>query len=85
MIVHAGTECIAARDAVHQAIGAQKLERAIGGDGCRPRLSGCQPFDDVIGAERLVAAEQERKDFPAKRGQPLTMLPAPRLRLVAPD
>src|SRR2546430_1624334 len=54
VVVHASDESIAALDAVHEAVLAQELERAVGGDGRRPRPREREPLDNLVGAERLV-------------------------------
>ncbi len=70
VIVHAGDEGIAALDPMNKAIVAQKFERAIDGDWRRPGPT-CQPFNDFVGAKRLVACEQCLEHVPAHRRQPL--------------
>ena len=58
VLLHAGDEGVAAFDAVHEPLLAQKIERAIDGDRRRPRAAHRQPVDQLIGAERLVARQQ---------------------------
>ena len=79
VVVHACDECIAACDAMHKPVRSQEFERAVGGDGRRPYVRGRQPLDDVIGAERLMAAKQDGQDLAADGGKPLTTLRAARL------
>src|SRR5262245_55444552 len=57
VIVDAGDERIAALDAVHEAGLGQDLERAVGGDRRQPRPLEREPVDDLVGAQRLVAAQ----------------------------
>ena len=51
VIVHAGDKRIAAFDAVHEALFAQEIERAIDRDRRRSRPARRQPVDQLIGAE----------------------------------
>src|SRR5262245_58220978 len=74
VIVHAGDERVAAFDAMHEAVLAQEFERAIGGDRRRARPFECQPVNDLVGAERLVAREQRRQHVAPNGGQPLPAL-----------
>src|SRR5215831_7819796 len=60
VIVHAGDECVAALDAVHEAVLAQELEHAVGGNRRQPRPLEREPVDDLVGAQRLVATQQRR-------------------------
>src|SRR5262249_3322894 len=79
VVVHASHESIAALNAVHETVLAQELERAVGGDRCRPGPLEREPRDDLVGAERLVRAQQRGQDLAADRRQALAALGAQRL------
>src|SRR6185437_2432512 len=69
VILHAGDECVAAFDAMDQALFAQEFERAVNGDRRRARAAHCQPVDQFIGAERLMACQQRLEHAAADRSQ----------------
>ena len=79
MIVDAGDEGVAALDAVDQAVVAQEVERAVDGDRRGPAAGRRGAVDDLVGAERLVAFEQDFEHLAAQRRQPLRALRAQRL------
>jgi hypothetical protein len=79
VIVHAGDERIAALDAMDEAVLAQKLERAIGGNRRRPRALQREPLDDLVGAQRLVTSQQRGQHLAADGGETLATLRAQRL------
>ena len=79
VIVHAGDECVAALDSVHEALLAQEIERAIDGNRRRPRTPRRQPVDQLIGAKRGMAGEQRLQHAAADRRQPLGARGADRL------
>ena len=60
VIMSAGDKGVAAFDAMHQAIVAQKIQRTINRDRRRAILRGTvlrQVFDDLVSAERLMARQ----------------------------
>ena len=80
MIMRASDKRVAALDAMHESVVAQKIERAINRDRRwtvllrRTVLSRTllnQALDDLIGAERLVAGQQRFEHLTADRRQPL--------------
>ena len=70
MIVHASDEGVAAFDAVNKTVVAQKFERSINRDWRRTRLL-LQAVNDLIGAKRAMAAQQNFKHLAPHRGQSL--------------
>src|SRR5215468_9887821 len=79
VIVDAGDERIAALDAVHEAVLAQELERAVSGDRRQAWSLEREPVDDLVGAQRLVAAQQRGEHLAPDRGEALSALRARRL------
>jgi hypothetical protein len=79
VIVDAGDEGVAALDAVHEAVVAQEVERAVDGDRRRARAGRGGAVHDLVGAERLVALEQDLQHLAAQRRQPLRAPGAQRL------
>src|SRR6185437_14355176 len=79
VIVHAGDEGVAALDAVHEALLAQEVERAVDRDRRRPAAVVGEAVDQVVGAERLVTGEQRLQHRPADRRQALVARLAERL------
>ena len=82
MIVNAGNEGIATGNAMHEPMGAQKRERAVGRDGSKAPMFGREPLDDVVGAERLMAVEERGEHLAANGRKALALLRAARLREV---
>src|SRR5450631_2057035 len=78
--MHAGHEGIAALDAMDEGVVAQELQRPINRDRRRPWPLRGQPLHDLIGAERLMTAEQDVQHLPADRGEAAALLEALRLR-----
>src|SRR5262249_53562452 len=64
---------------MREAVVAQELERAVGGDRRRPRALQGEALDDFVGAERLVRPQQRRQHLTADRGEALAALGAQRL------
>jgi hypothetical protein len=85
VIVCAGDECIAAFDAMNEAVVTQKIERTIDRDRCRPvvphRAMLRQILDDLVGAERLVARQQRFEHLAPDRRQALRAGRAMRFRM----
>src|SRR5215831_6415069 len=79
VIVHAGDKGVAAFDAVHEAVLTQELERAVSGDRRQARPLEREPIDDLVGAQRLVAAQERGEHLAPDRGQALAALRAQRL------
>src|SRR6202171_5437244 len=68
--VDAGEKRVLAFDAMGEAFGEEKIERAI--DRHRRDRLACffQPLDDLLGAERRMAFRERLQDPAAKRGEP---------------
>ena len=77
--MHAGDEGVAALDAVHEILLAQEIERAVDRDRGRPLRPGPPAIDDLVGAERLMARQQEP---PARGGASASGAPCGR-RMIA--
>jgi hypothetical protein len=80
VIVHAGNKGVAAFDAVHEAVVAQKFQRAVNRDRCRTCFV-LQAVDDFIGAERAMAAQQDFKYVAPHWREPLSARGALRFRM----
>src|SRR5262249_29949343 len=76
MGVHAGDECVAALDAMHEPVLAQELKRPVDGDRRGPRAFGSKPVHDLVGAEGTVADQERRQHVAPDRREPLAALDA---------
>ncbi len=83
VIVDAGDEGVAALDAMDEAVLAQKIERTVDRDRRGPCAGGRRAVDDLVGAERLVALEQNLQHLATDRRQPLRALRAQRSACVS--
>ena len=71
MIVHAGEKCIAAFDAVDEALLTQEVEGAVNRDRRRSSAVHRQTVDQFVGAERSMARQERLQDAPPNGRQPL--------------
>jgi hypothetical protein len=79
VVVNASDEGVAALDAMHEAIVAEEIERTVNGDRRRPAATHGRAIHNLIGAERLVALQQNLENLAADRRQPLRALRAQHL------
>ena len=78
-----GDEGVSAFDPVHEPVVAKKIQRAIDRDRRRPRSAArSAALDDLVGAKRLVAFEQNLQHPAADRRQPLRTLRAMAFRVM---
>src|SRR2546421_9949859 len=71
VIVDAGEKRVAALDPVHEALRGEEVERAVDRDRGRTRDAGRDEIDNLVGAERLVAAAEYFEHMAAHRRQTL--------------
>jgi hypothetical protein len=65
VIMHAGDECVATLDAMHEPVLAQEIERSINRYGRQSAVPSRQALDDLIGTERIVALKQDLQHLTA--------------------
>ena len=69
--MHTTDKCITTFDAVYKALRQQEFERAINYRWCNTFAvsSSIQLREDIVGAQRLVAYQQNFENLPTPRGQ----------------